>query len=588
MNGKVDNMKKWLLVGLCLLTLAGCRRYGAPEDITSPPEETTEMDAAEAGLGSDGASPIAVSAAETEEETEPVPEKTPVKVKGIYLSAPAAGSGEVMDGILAQLAGTEINAVVIDLKDDNGRVTCAMDSPLVTETEASKAYVSDMPGLIKRLKEDYGLYVIARVVAFRDPWLAEKKPEWCLKLPDGSVFRDRSGLAWINPYKQEVWDYLVEIGTQAAAMGFDEVQFDYIRFCTEKGVGDVVFDEADTRGRSKTDVITEFTAYAYDRLSPQGVFVAADVFGAIIGSEIDAQSVGQVYGEMASHLDYICPMIYPSHYGDGNFGIEHPDMEPYRTILAALQGSAKELSAYGQDGRRLATVRPWLQDFTASYLKHYIKYGPEEIRAQIQATYDAGYDEWLLWSAACRYTWGGIKSQEDAAAEAEAIAQSRAAAAESAAAAQAASRAESEAAAQAEREAAEQSAAQPEGSSGESAGEGQIEDGIQGGAAADPEAAQQADALSGGGKAARFAAGRTGGTGETGGSGGENSAAGDEPALASEQEAGRNDDGSLYEIDGPAPALESLPELPAHISPAGSSGKDGTGVSTVIPQMQMN
>lgn len=397
-------MKKWLLVGLCVLALSGCRRYEEPEEIISSQEETTE-----AGPAS------AEAEAETpaQEETESEPERVPVKVKGIYLSGPAAGSGEMMDGILSQIQGKEINAVVIDLKDDNGRVTCAMDSPMVTETEASRPYVADMPELIRTLKEDYGLYVIARVVAFRDPWLAEKKPEWCLKLPDGSVFRDRSGLAWINPYKEEVWDYLVEIGTQAAAMGFDEVQFDYIRFCTEKGVGDVVFDEADTRSRSKTDVITEFTEYAYDRLAPQGIYVAADVFGAIIGSEVDSQSVGQVYEDMAKNLDYICPMIYPSHYSSGNFGIEHPDTQPYETVLGALQKSRTVLdeAAEADDHvSRQAIVRPWLQDFTASYLGegNYIPYGDAEVAAQIQAVKDAGYDEWMLWSAANRYHFGQL------------------------------------------------------------------------------------------------------------------------------------------------------------------------------------
>lgn len=409
-------MKKWLLAAALLVALTGCKRYEPPQDLTVETEEI--------GMSEEAAE--SVVAVEPVTEAEPS-RREPVQVKGIYLSAPVAGNQEMMDNILAQISGTEINTVVIDLKDDNGRVTCPMDSVLVTETEASLAYVSDMPALIQRLK-DQGLYVIARVVAFRDPWLAEKKPEWCLKLADGSVFRDRSGLAWINPYKQEVWDYLVEIGTEAARMGFDEVQFDYIRFCTERGVKDVVFEEADTRGRSKTDVITEFTAYAYERLSAQNLYVAADVFGAIIGSEVDSQSVGQIYGEMAQNLDYICPMIYPSHYGDGNFGIEHPDMEPYRTILAALQGSSEELAQYREAGKKVAVVRPWLQDFTASYLKNYITYGSDEIRAQIQATYDAGYDEWMLWSAACRYTWDGLKTKEEAAAEWESIQESRAAA----------------------------------------------------------------------------------------------------------------------------------------------------------------
>ena len=423
-------MKKWLLAVLCAAALSGCSRYGAAEDITSPPEETeeeqagTDSEAVEADADKPGNQAGAPEEAEPSEEaeslelseTEGESERTPVQARGIYISPPAAGSGEMMEGILARTPGTENNAVVIDLKDDNGRVTCPMESPMVMETEASRPYVTDMAELVRRLKEDYGLYVIARVVAFRDPWLAEKKPEWCLKLPDGTVFRDRSGLAWINPYREEVWDYLVEIGTQAAAMGFDEVQFDYIRFCTEKGVNDVVFDEADTRGRSKTDVITEFTAYASQQLAPRGVFVSADVFGAIIGSEVDAQSVGQIYVDMAKNLDYICPMIYPSHYGDGNFGIEHPDTEPYRTVLAALQGSARELAEAELEGGDLAVVRPWLQDFTASYLDHYIEYGPEEIQAQIQATYDAGYEEWLLWSAACSYTWDGLEAGATAAA----------------------------------------------------------------------------------------------------------------------------------------------------------------------------
>ena len=532
-------MRRWLLVGLCLLALGGCGRPGEPADT---PAETEESAAAPEVVEVE-------AAAETEPETEPEEtRREPVQVKGIYLSGPAAGNQEMMERILTNIADTEINAVVIDLKDDSGRVTCPMDSPLVTETEASTPYVQDMRELIRELKEEHGLYVIARVVAFRDPWLAEKKPEWCLKLPDGSVFRDRSGLAWVNPYRQEVWDYLVEIGTEAAAMGFDEVQFDYIRFCTERGVGDVVFDEAETRGRSKTDVITEFTAYAYDRLSPQGIYVAADVFGAIIGSEIDSMSVGQVYEDMAAHLDYICPMIYPSHYGDGNFGIEHPDTEPYRTILAALQKSSGVLGAARQEGQHQAIVRPWLQDFTASYLKHYIEYGPEEIRAQIQATYDAGYDEWMLWSAACSYTWDGLKTKEEAQAEREAIAQSRAAA-----------EAEAEAAAQSEAEAAAQSgeaAAQPET---EAAAQSEAE------AAAQPgeEAAQPGEAA---------AQPETEAAAQPGEEAAQLGEAGQEPRESQE----------------PAPVLESLPTLPAHISPAGTPPDSQGSAATVIPQMQID
>ena len=141
--------------------------------------------------------------------------------------------------------------------------------------------------------------------------------------------------------------------------------------------------------------------------------MAADVFGAVMGGGIDSDTVGQSYGDMANQLDYICPMIYPSHYGDGNFGIEHPDTQPYDTILAALQLSREDLSGYETEGQEQASVRPWLQDFTASYLKNYIKYGNDEIRAQIQAVYDAGYEEWLLWSAACNYHWEALHDGEN-------------------------------------------------------------------------------------------------------------------------------------------------------------------------------
>ncbi len=130
-------------------------------------------------------------------------------------------------------------------------------------------------------------------MAFRDPYLAEKKPEWALKNKDGSLHRDNKGLAWVNPYRTEVWDYLVEVGTEASKVGFDEVQFDYIRFSTDSSMKQVVFDEKDTRGRSKTDIITEFIQYAYDKLSSRHVFVSADVFGTIIGSKVDAEAVGR-------------------------------------------------------------------------------------------------------------------------------------------------------------------------------------------------------------------------------------------------------------------------------------------------------
>lgn len=404
-------MKKRILLIAMALFLSGCARY---QEVPEPPaaEESTEGIMQEETKETE--TPV-----ETEAQTQPEEEadtRVPKKVKGIYLSAYIAGTPKLMDNILAEIDKSQVNAVVIDVKNDDGRITFPMDTPVdtpvVNEIGACKPYINDVDELIKKLKER-DIYVIARVVAFRDPYLAEAKPEWSLKKADGSLYRDNKGLAWVNPYKKEVWDYLIEVGKAAAQAGFDEVQFDYIRFSTEKGMKQVVFDEEDTKGRSKTDIITEFITYAYEPLKEAGLFVSADVFGAIIGSEQDANSVGQIYYEMAKHLDYICPMIYPSHYADGNFGIEHPDTKPYDTILAALLGSKADL-ATGSDAvkqENLAVVRPWLQDFTASYLDHYITYGPEQVKAQIQAVYDAGYEEWIFWDAACTYEWKGLERE---------------------------------------------------------------------------------------------------------------------------------------------------------------------------------
>ncbi|MDW2797455.1 putative glycoside hydrolase [Clostridium boliviensis] len=469
-------MKRWLLaVIVCSLVAAGCGRYKElPETIESgkTSDEVTE-DSSES------------TQAETV-GTSVLPQKKPVKVKGIYISGYMAGS-EGFQAILDKVKGTEINAVVIDVKNDDGRITFAMDdAPTVKEIGAEKKYIRDMPAMMAQLKER-GIYTIARVVAFRDPYLAEQKPEWSLKNKDGSLHRDNQGLAWVNPYCPEVWDYLVEVGEAASEAGFDEVQFDYIRFSTDSSMKQVAFDENETKGRSKTDIITEFIQYAYEKLSARNITVSADVFGTIIGSNVDAQAVGQVYSDMADHLDYICPMIYPSHYGDGNFGIDHPDTKPYDTIRAALNLSKSDLEKTRKDGASQAIVRPWLQDFTASYLKHHISYGKKEVRDQIKAVYDAGYDEWILWSASNRYTWDALLSEEEAKEEAEKIARLRATEEEE-------SKAAAEAKAEAEAKTAVETKAAAETKPVPYKVESQAEKSLEGSVAAEETAAQESQA----------------------------------------------------------------------------------------------
>ena len=428
-------MKRWIAAGILILALTVCSRYEPAKEMTRSRNGAAQSEAQQQA-GQEGQETKEAEAADSDVITiSSYPPRNPVKVKGIYVSAYVAGTGDMMDKIIEEIDRTELNAVVIDVKDDQGRITYAMDSPTVDDIGACQVFIQDMPALMAKLKE-HGIYTIARVVAFRDPYLAEQKPEWSLHVADGRIYRDNKGLAWVNPYKREVWDYLVEVGKKAGETGFDEIQFDYIRFAVDRTMNDVVFDDADTQGRDKTQAITEFISYAHDELAKEGLFVSADVFGTIMRSEEDAAAVGQEYEDMAEQLDYICPMIYPSHYGPGNFGIEYPDTQPYDTILNALNGSRELLAASAKEDAPQAVVRPWLQDFTASYLEHYIKYGDEQVRQQIQAVYDAGYDEWILWDAGVSYHYGGLLTPEAAAKEDEHIAQSRAAAEQAGAAAE--------------------------------------------------------------------------------------------------------------------------------------------------------
>lgn len=439
------------------------------------------------------------------EDAATVKELNRVKVKGIYVSGPMAGTAG-MDNLIALVDRTELNALVIDVKNDDGYLTCELDVPLVEQIGSEKHYIKDLSALVQTCKEK-NIYLIARVVAFKDPILAEKMPEWSLHNSDGSIFRDKSGLAWVNPYRKEVWEYLASVGEAAIKAGFDEVQYDYVRFSTDSRMKQVDFGDS-TKGRTKTEAISGFTLYASERIHAAGGRISADVYGVVIDSEEDQQIVGQSYVEMSRSLDAISPMIYPSHYGPYNYQIPVPDAQPYDTVLAAMQASKMVLAgldpktgkkpvsadvsgndavvaaivggeavsgnnaadaaadsqstsgttavsgndavqnaenAQAADGAQAtadaqaakdaaaktpalskeeiaqldpttgvqATVRPWLQDFTATWVKGHISYGPEEIRAQIQAVYDAGYEEWILWNAANRYTEGGLLTQEE-------------------------------------------------------------------------------------------------------------------------------------------------------------------------------
>lgn len=343
-----------------------------------------------------------------ETKTIEVDTRIPVKVKGIYVTGSVAGNTNLINRLTELADTTEINAMVIDVKNDSGRITYAMDGIKASEIGANTNTVSDMEQLVKALKNKK-IYLIARIVAFKDPFLTELRPDLAIKNQDGSIYRDNNGEGWVNPYKQEVWEYLIEVSKKAAAIGFDEIQFDYIRIPTGKGIADADFGE-EAKTKSKEEVIIEFTKYAYEAIKPLGIFVSADVYGTIISSSIDAGLVGQNYVEMSKYLDYISPMVYPSHFGEGNYGIEHPDLEPYNIIRKVMVASKTKLDLI-PEGEHRAIVRPWLQDFTATWVKPHMDYGGEELKEQIKGVYDAGYEEWLLWNASCVYSEDGLNKE---------------------------------------------------------------------------------------------------------------------------------------------------------------------------------
>lgn len=336
-----------------------------------------------------------------------VSQKLPVKVKGIYVTARIAGSQKLKE-LIDVADEKEINAFVIDIKDDYGKISYSMNSPLAKKIGATTKYISDIDALMKTLKAK-NIYTIARIVAFKDPYLAEHRHDLALKNKDGSLYRDNKGECWVNPYKKQVWDYLVEVAESAANVGFDEIQFDYIRFCTDQGTDQVNYGKVALK-KTKQDIIVEFTKYIYGKLKPLGVYVSADVFGAVISSSVDAKLVGQNYVEMSKYLDYICPMIYPSHFGEGNYGVDYPDLHPYEIIKGVLSASKTKLQKIPK-GKHCAIVRPWLQDFTASWVKHHKSYGGAELKEQIAGVYDASYDEWLIWNSAGNFSISGLKDK---------------------------------------------------------------------------------------------------------------------------------------------------------------------------------
>ncbi|HZG14170.1 MAG TPA: putative glycoside hydrolase [Candidatus Bathyarchaeia archaeon] len=330
--------------------------------------------------------------------------KIPVKAKGIYLTGWSAGNSNFQK-LLNLVNETELNAMVIDMKEDEGRVTYQSGIPLVKEVKSDGTrFIHDIDQMMQTLKENH-VYTIARIVCFKDPFLAGKKLDWAMKRKTGGVWSDKKGVVWIDPYRKEVWDYNIALAKEAAMKGFNEIQFDYVRFPDNGKKVDQEVAFYQQSGRAKQQVISDFLAYARKELAPYNVYISADIFG-LVTSVTDDMGIGQKWELVSPHVDYVSPMMYPSHYANGTYGLAIPDARPYETIYHGLQDAQKKDQTLMAKQLHPAIIRPWYQDFTARWVKGHIPYGPREVQAQIKAGRDLGVEEYLIWDAGNTYSEG--------------------------------------------------------------------------------------------------------------------------------------------------------------------------------------
>ena len=330
-------------------------------------------------------------------------------VKGIYVTAYSVGYEEKFTKLVDYVDSNDLNAMVIDIKDDMGVVTADFNSEDSHIQENTEEYIPDIKELMD-LMEEKQIYPIARIVTFKDTLLANEQPDMSFTESDGSVWVASNGESFINPFLKQTWDYAVNVGIEAAKVGFKEIQFDYVRFPEGFEVwGDTLnYDMGEYADLDMTDdekrvqAITDFTAYAKEKLMPYGVDVSVDIFG-YTASVIEASGIGQNFPQISENVDVISSMIYPSHWGTNYFGIYKPDLYPYELVAEYMKVENELLGTLETP----PISRPWLQDFTASYLGSgfYQTYGKAQVDAQVQALYDAGVNEFLLWNALNNYTY---------------------------------------------------------------------------------------------------------------------------------------------------------------------------------------
>lgn len=323
---------------------------------------------------------------------------TPQAVKGIYMTSWVAGVKKMRDRVVKLIDDTEVNSIVIDIKDYSGTIAFEVYDPVLkNEPGLVERRIPDLQDFIDELHSK-NIYVIGRVAVFQDAHLVKLRPDLAVKTLDGKkVWKDRKGISWVDADSKEAWDRIIAIAKEAHKQGFDEINFDYIRFPSDGNMKDISYPFS--KNKVKSSVLKEFFTYLHENLKDTGMKTSADLFG-MTTTNYDDLFIGQVLENALPYFDFICPMVYPSHYPTGFIGIKNPAAKPYDVVLYSMEHAYQRARTASSTQMKL---RPWLQDFNLG-----ATYNAPMIRAQIKATYDSGLTSWLLWDPKVIYTRGGL------------------------------------------------------------------------------------------------------------------------------------------------------------------------------------
>jgi hypothetical protein len=386
------------LVVMTLALTAGCV---TSDSARGEPDPKADTRAGVAGAARDSASRAASSAAGTDSAAKVAPMPRPEVVRGLYVNRWAALGQRIWE-LIDVAKKTEVNALVIDVKDDRGFLLYRSSVALAREIGAD----TNQPMSAKKVRavldtmRANGIFPIARIVVAKDPLLADAKREWAVKRKsDGAAWIDKNGKPWLDPHHREVWAYAGDLADEAISLGFSEVQFDYVRFPDEpRLIREAIFPLA--QGRVRAKVIREQLGYLHGRLAARKVPMAIDVFGLTVTDSTD-MGIGQKWENFVDQADVILPMTYPSHYAPGTYKLGVPNAHPYSVIDHAMQDAHRRTAGIAKPGQ----VVPWYQDFTLGPPHYYA----EHVRAQMQAGYDNGVRGWMLWNPGSRYTLAALR-----------------------------------------------------------------------------------------------------------------------------------------------------------------------------------